>query len=58
MHNYSIYLATENEKQNLLHVARGCGAIITAVSGCGGGYYVQLNATDQQAQKINNILGA
>ena len=56
MNNYSIYLATEKEKINLLQVARNYGATITAVSGCGTGYYVQLNATEQQAQTINNTL--
>jgi len=56
MNNYSIYLATETEKSNLIQVARNYGATITAVSGCGTGYYIQLNATEEQAQQINNTL--
>ena len=56
MNNYSIYLATETAKNNFKKVAHECGATITAVSGCGTGYYIQLNATETQAQQINNTL--
>ena len=53
MLNYSIYLSTETEKYNFMVLARGAGAIITGVSGCGAGYYIQLTATEAQAAAIN-----
>lgn len=56
MNNYSIYLATEKEKINLLQIARNYGATVAGVSGCGTGYYIQITATEEQAQKINNTL--
>ena len=56
MNNYSIYLSTETEKNNFKKVAQEFGATITAVSGCGTGYYIQLNATEEQAQNINNTM--
>jgi hypothetical protein len=53
MHNYNIYLATENEKYDFMKLARAAGAIITGVSGCGTGYYIQLDATPDQVHTIN-----
>lgn len=56
MHNYNIYLATENEKYDFMKLARAAGATITGVSGCGAGYYIQLDATPDQADAINAAL--
>lgn len=54
MTHYSIYLSTEAEKYSFISIARGAGAIITGVSGCGAGYYIQLDAAPDQADAINN----
>lgn len=56
MNNYNIYLATEPEKYNVIEIARAAGAKITGVSGCGSGYYIQLNATPEQVYTINAAL--
>ena len=56
MKNYNVYLATENAKYNFIATARAIGAIITGVSGCGTGYYIQLDATNEQAARINTYL--
>lgn len=56
MNNYNIYLETESEKYEFMTIARAAGAIITGVSGCGTGYYIQLNATPAQAHTINSQL--
>ena len=56
MANYSIYLATEAEKYNLIALAREAGAAVTGVSGCGTGYYIQIDATAAQVEKINKKL--
>ncbi len=56
MNNYNIYLATEGEKYNLLNMAREIGAKITGVSGCGTGYYIQIQATPAQVYTINRRL--
>ena len=53
MKNYSIYLSTENEKNKFTRVTRIYGAEVAAVSGCGNGYYIQINATENQVNKIN-----
>lgn len=53
MENYNIYLETETEKYDLIRAAREAGAIITGVSGCGPGYYIQLDATAGQIEFIN-----
>ena len=53
MHNYNITAATENEKYNIINLIRRVGASLTAVSGYGSGYYIQLNATSMQASAIN-----
>ena len=58
MNNYNIYLATETEKHDFMRLARILGAKITGVSGCGPGYYIQLQATPYQAHQINKRLGA
>lgn len=53
MENYSIYLETETEKYDFIDAARNAGAAVTGVSGCGAGYYIQINATPEQAEYIN-----
>lgn len=53
MQNYNIYLETETEKYNFMNLVRAAGARITGVSGCGTGYYIQLDATPAQAHEIN-----
>ena len=58
MTNYNIYLNEQNEKYNFIRLAREAGAVISGVSGCGTGYYIQLQATDEQAAAINAVLGA
>lgn len=56
MKNYNIYAATENDKYTIIDVIRNAGAVLTAVSGCGAGYYIQLDATQEQADTINKRL--
>ena len=56
MNNYNVYIKEENTKYDFVDAARAIGAIITAVSGCGAGYYIQLDATPEQAEKINLYL--
>lgn len=53
MENYSVYLMTEEEKYKFIDVIRRVGAKLTAVSGCGTGYYLNLMATPRQADRIN-----
>lgn len=53
MENYSIYLSTETEKYDFIDAARKAGATVTGVSGCGPGYYIQIDATPEQADYIN-----
>ena len=53
MHNYNITAATESEKYKIINLIRRVGAKLTAVSGYGSGYYIQLNATPLQASAIN-----
>lgn len=53
MENYNIYLSTETEKYDFIDAARNAGATITGVSGCGAGYYIQIDATPEQADYIN-----
>ena len=56
MKNYNIYAATENDKYTIINVIRNAGAVLTAVSGCGTGYYIQLDANQEQADEINKRL--
>ena len=53
MNNYSIYLATEADKYEFITAARAAGATVTGVSGCGTGYYIQIDATAAQVAEIN-----
>jgi hypothetical protein len=54
--NYNIYVNTENEKYNVINIIKAAGATLTAVSGCGSGYYIQLDADENQVDKINRRL--
>lgn len=58
MQNYNIYVNTESEKYDILDLVRSTGGKITGVSGCGTGYYIQIQATPAQAHTINLRLGA
>lgn len=56
MNNYNIYTATEAEKYRIMTLIRTAGGKITGVSGCGSGYYIQLEATPAQVFDINRRL--
>ncbi len=58
MENYSIYLSTENEKYTFMDIVRQAGAVLAAVSGCGSGYHISIQATPGQADRINAAWGA
>ena len=53
MENYSIYLETENEKYTFIDIVHRSGAVLAAVSGCGSGYHISIQATPGQADRIN-----
>ena len=57
MNNYNITASTETQKYNIINIIRGAGATVTGVSGYGSGYYIQLDATPEQAETINKMLG-
>lgn len=57
MNNYNITAHTETEKYKIIDIIKTAGAILTAVSGCGSSYYIQLDATPAQAAEINYMLG-
>ena len=57
MNNYNITAATEEQKHNIINIIRKAGAVLTAVSGYGSGYYIQIDATPEQAENINLMLG-
>lgn len=56
MTNYNIVAKTEEAKYQIIEVIRTSGAILSGVSAYGLGYYIQLNATEEQAERINNAL--
>jgi hypothetical protein len=58
MQNYNITAKTEMQKYNIIDIIRGAGATVTGVSGYGSGYYIQLDATPEQAEQINKRLEA
>lgn len=53
---YNMYRETEKEKYAAMAIIRKAGAVITGVSGCGTGYYIQLDATPEQASEIDRML--
>ena len=56
MNAYSLYCATAAEKYDAMRIARAAGATVTGVSGCGTGYYIQIEATAAQAETINEMI--
>ena len=56
MKNYNIVAMTEETKYQIIEVIRSSGAILSGVSAYGLGYYIQLNATDDQAERTNTTL--
>ena len=56
MNNFHIIASTETEKYKLLSIIRAAGALLTGVSGYGPGYYIQITATAEQAETINNMI--
>lgn len=56
MTNYNIVAKTEAEKYQIIEVIRTSGAVLTGVSAYGSGYYIQLDATQDQAERINSDL--
>ena len=56
MNNYNIVAATEADKYSIIETIRAAGAVLTGVSGCGSGYYIQIDATPAQADYINRML--
>jgi len=56
MHNYNVYRETETEKYKVIDLIRKAGARVTSVSGCGSGYYIQLEATPEQASEIDRMI--
>jgi hypothetical protein len=57
MNNYNIFTESETQKYNIINIIRQAGAVLTGVSGCGSGYYIQIDATPEQADNINLMLG-
>lgn len=57
MNNYNIMAHTETQKYNIINIIREAGAVLTGVSACGSSYYIQLDATPEQADNINLMLG-
>lgn len=56
MANYNLYRETEVEKYNMIDIIRKAGATLTGVSGCGNGYYIQIDETPEQAETINKMI--
>lgn len=56
MYNFHIVANTETEKYRLMSIIRAAGALLTGVSGYGTGFYIQITATAEQAEKINNMI--
>lgn len=56
MTNYNIVAMTEETKYQIIAVIRSSGAVLSGVSAYGLGYYIQLNATEEQAERINRTL--
>lgn len=56
MKNYNIVVWNQKDKCETIEAIRATGAVLTGVSGYYEGYYIQLDATPEQAEKINNYL--
>lgn len=55
---YNLYRETATEKYEALAMIRKAGAVVTGVSGCGSGYYIQLSATPEQASELDRMIFA
>lgn len=53
MDHYSIYLSSERDKRSFIEIMRRAGAQLAAVSECGRGYHISIQATPIQAMHIN-----
>jgi hypothetical protein len=49
-------METEAEKYHVMDMIRKAGARVTNVSGCGSGYYIQFDATLEQANEIDRMI--
>ena len=56
MNSYNLYRETEREKYRMIEIIRKAGATLTGVSACGTGYYIQIDATPEQAARINDMI--
>lgn len=56
MKSYNIVASTETDKYSVMETIRAAGAVLTGVSGYGSGYYIQFDATEDQADYINRFL--
>ena len=56
MKSYNIVASTEADKYSVMETIRAAGAVLTGVSGYGSGYYIQFDATEDQADYINRHL--
>ena len=56
MYSYNLYRETEAEKYQAINIIRKAGATLTGVSACSTGYYIQIDATEEQAEKINSMI--
>ena len=56
MEKYNLYRATETGKCAALETIKKAGATVTGVSGCGTGFYIQLEATLEQANRIDQMI--
>lgn len=56
INSYNLYRDTAQEKYEAMAMIRKAGATVTGVSGCGSGYYIQLNATPEQASELDKMI--
>ena len=56
LNSYNLYRETAEEKYAAMAMIRKAGAVVTGVSGCGSGYYIQLNATPEQASELDRMI--
>lgn len=53
---YNLYRDTAEGKYAAMALIRKAGATVTGVSACGTGYYIQLNATPEQASDLDRMI--
>ena len=56
--SYNIVLDTEKEKYAYMNAARGVGAVITNVSGYYDQYYIEIEATPDQVDRLQSWIDA